>query len=100
VYDRWLFFFVFQAEDGIRDFHVTGVQTCALPIYRTVGSLMTMREDLVFINIKDDHNTIRQTVSEELHRIYPVYEQDKDNVIGVRSEERRVEKECRCRWWP
>src|SRR5690606_791769 len=26
----WLFFF--QAEDGIRDFHVTGVQTCALPI--------------------------------------------------------------------
>src|SRR5690606_18184930 len=29
-----LFFFFFQAEDGIRDFHVTGVQTCALPIYR------------------------------------------------------------------
>src|SRR5579883_3540836 len=28
-------FFFFQAEDGIRDFHVTGVQTCALPIYRT-----------------------------------------------------------------
>src|SRR5690606_39504641 len=26
------FFFFFQAEDGIRDFHVTGVQTCALPI--------------------------------------------------------------------
>src|SRR5690606_39707091 len=26
-------FFFFQAEDGIRDFHVTGVQTCALPIY-------------------------------------------------------------------
>src|SRR5207302_4468826 len=28
--------FFFQAEDGIRDFHVTGVQTCALPICRTV----------------------------------------------------------------
>src|SRR5690606_39445666 len=28
-------FFFFQAEDGIRDFHVTGVQTCALPIYWT-----------------------------------------------------------------
>src|SRR5690606_40021834 len=26
-------FFFFQAEDGIRDFHVTGVQTCALPIW-------------------------------------------------------------------
>src|SRR2546425_11375921 len=29
-----LFFFFFQAEDGIRDKLVTGVQTCALPIYR------------------------------------------------------------------
>src|SRR5690606_40228456 len=29
---RAVFFFFFQAEDGIRAFHVTGVQTCALPI--------------------------------------------------------------------
>src|SRR6266850_5709347 len=29
-------FFFFQAEDGIRDYKVTGVQTCALPIYRIV----------------------------------------------------------------
>src|SRR2546429_3290878 len=29
-----LVFFFFQAEDGIRDVAVTGVQTCALPIYR------------------------------------------------------------------
>src|SRR5437870_9593545 len=29
-----LFFFFFQAEDGIRDGHVTGVQTCALPIWQ------------------------------------------------------------------
>src|SRR5690606_29165979 len=29
----FVWFFFFQAEDGIRDFHVTGVQTCALPIY-------------------------------------------------------------------
>src|SRR6266496_6618713 len=28
------FFFFFQAEDGIRDLYVTGVQTCALPILR------------------------------------------------------------------
>src|SRR5690606_39648283 len=28
------FFFFFQAEDGIRAFHVTGVQTCALPILK------------------------------------------------------------------
>src|SRR5690606_40139607 len=31
-----VFFFFFQAEDGIRDFHVTGIQTCALPIYMAV----------------------------------------------------------------
>src|SRR2546426_9466286 len=31
MYDS-LFFFFFQAEDGIRDYKVTGVQTCALPI--------------------------------------------------------------------
>src|SRR5207302_5430170 len=30
---KYILFF-FQAEDGIRDFHVTGVQTCALPIYQ------------------------------------------------------------------
>src|SRR4030066_672385 len=33
----FLFFFFFQAEDGIRDSSVTGVQTCALPIY-SLGS--------------------------------------------------------------
>src|SRR4029077_5618445 len=32
-YLLWLFFFFFQAEDGIRDSSVTGVQTCALPIW-------------------------------------------------------------------
>src|SRR5438093_8514794 len=31
-------FFFFQAEDGIRDWSVTGVQTCALPISRELGS--------------------------------------------------------------
>src|SRR5690606_41200317 len=45
------FRFFFQAEDGIRDFHVTGVQTCALPIYvlnaalrrRTIGRAAGVR---------------------------------------------------------
>src|SRR5690625_7277610 len=32
--------FFFQAEDGIRDGHVTGVQTCALPIYRKSASFV------------------------------------------------------------
>src|ERR1039457_2707674 len=34
VFVGFLFFFFFQAEDGIRDYKVTGVQTCALPISR------------------------------------------------------------------
>src|SRR5256885_4620381 len=37
TYDVGLYgFFFFQAEDGIRDYKVTGVQTCALPIYLQV----------------------------------------------------------------
>src|SRR5688500_19360743 len=32
--------FFFQAEDGIRDYKVTGVQTCALPIFRSWKELM------------------------------------------------------------
>src|SRR2546430_10522742 len=33
----WVFLFFFQAEDGIRDLTVTGVQTCALPIYASAS---------------------------------------------------------------
>src|SRR2546422_1922915 len=41
-------FFFFQAEDGIRDVAVTGVQTCALPIYRTDATLTLRYGDDVF----------------------------------------------------
>src|SRR3712207_9483213 len=37
-------FFFFQAEDGIRDIGVTGVQTCALPIWTTVAQVRLDRE--------------------------------------------------------
>src|SRR2546426_8575477 len=42
VYIKFVFFF-FQAEDGIRDYKVTGVQTCALPIFTShlVGNFST-----------------------------------------------------------
>src|SRR5690606_40234776 len=47
--DRRPCFFFFQAEDGIRDFHVTGVQTCALPICRwTKESTGVFRESDFF----------------------------------------------------
>src|SRR5256885_10301300 len=45
---RRVCFFFFQAEDGIRDYKVTGVQTCALPIsFRTVPRTATGRRDSV-----------------------------------------------------
>src|ERR1017187_4470715 len=40
----WFFFF-FQAEDGIRDTSVTGVQTCALPIYWTDPASLSGKTD-------------------------------------------------------
>src|SRR5947209_20048674 len=42
-----VFFFFFQAEDGIRDIGVTGVQTCALPIYARFDKIEALRPDLV-----------------------------------------------------
>src|SRR5207248_8297124 len=79
-----LFFFFFQAEDGIRDRTVTGVQTCALPIYQPEGvsemhapselDALLPRADFVILTIPHTPET--------------------------RSEERRVGKECRSRWWP
>src|SRR5437773_9491468 len=42
----FFFFFFFQAEDGIRDRDVTGVQTCALPIYPQPSQVL---KDLIFV---------------------------------------------------
>src|SRR2546426_9139088 len=44
-YVRYFFFFFFQAEDGIRDYKVTGVQTCALPI--SVVSVTTAKPEVI-----------------------------------------------------
>src|SRR5437879_12872248 len=63
--------FFFQAEDGIRDTSVTGVQTCALPIFLTSRPMQRYESDL-----RPDFPEARD------HR-------------RVRSEERRVGKECR-----
>src|SRR5438046_10273694 len=44
--DMYIKFFFFQAEDGIRDWSVTGVQTCALPIYAVGGGRSTSTDDM------------------------------------------------------
>src|SRR5256885_14689538 len=43
-----IFFFFFQAEDGIRDYKVTGVQTCALPISGGKDSVVRRIADWAF----------------------------------------------------
>src|SRR5687768_18465220 len=89
------FCFFFQAEDGIRDVAVTGVQTCALPIYA---------EDYTDAEIKSIFSKIRS--GKELTREENLKFKSAMLVIFAewdwergRSEERRVGKECRSRWW-
>ncbi|MBL7850224.1 MAG: HlyC/CorC family transporter [Cyclobacteriaceae bacterium] len=50
---------------------------------RKISSLMTHRADIVFIDLRLDAHTLREIVKKELHRVYPVYETDKDKIIGV-----------------
>src|SRR5690606_40982143 len=45
--------FLFQAEDGIRDFHVTGVQTCALPISVPLGRLLCQVSRVVHLESRN-----------------------------------------------
>src|SRR3712207_6874716 len=94
-----LFFFFFQAEDGIRDIGVTGVQTCALPISilhlpgemtpgqfgptRRVG--LSARYSLTLTMSKTGMPSVIHTTR---------------GTPASRSEERRVGKECRSRWSP
>src|SRR5258708_23981406 len=95
-------FFFFQAEDGIRDDLVTGVQTCALPIFRrwplpsaTVASpadrAMTDMDDALTL---DNLKTLKAT--DEAGNLTLVAA----DRLESRSEERRVGKECRSRWSP
>lgn len=50
---------------------------------RRISSLMTSRGDLVYINVSDGFPAIRNIVKENLHRVYPVFEGNEDNIIGV-----------------
>src|SRR5690606_39457215 len=97
--------FFFQAEDGIRDFHVTGVQTCALPIYRTRTPSIKARgyAEVKFIDIHGLAGGLSLGATQAgwtmTHRAgldfgSPALEANRDH----RSEERRVGKECRYAW--
>src|SRR3712207_8797424 len=93
--------FFFQAEDGIRDIGVTGVQTCALPIFVA----QNVQNQLQYYNAQNAALTIVVPWSGEI--LAMVGSADFNNAaiegqvnITTRSEERRVGKECRSRWSP
>src|SRR2546421_4264981 len=99
----WLcgFFFFFQAEDGIRDLIVTGVQTCALPIFG-VCPVVPADGDGAPVGRRPDADDVARGVDlrdRDLERD-PVDAIAGEEVLAARSEERRVGKECRSRWSP
>src|SRR5438445_10111568 len=92
------FFFFFQAEDGIRDIGVTGVQTCALPI-----SARAFAGQPVEYALRDPRSgRILVATGNPFYGPKIFYTDDPagewQQAEGVRSEERRVGKECRCGW--
>src|SRR5699024_11528057 len=87
-------FFFFQAEDGIRDRNVTGVQSCALPISFDIrfGTLIRVHKFLFYRKI--DKKTLFILTD------YPGIAQKARTVaVHARSEERRVGKEGRTVSW-
>src|SRR2546426_8750051 len=84
-----ILFFFFQAEDGIRDYKVTGVQTCALPIFTANAAAGG-----------DPPRETASAISSEAPVGGTVSGSQFDRERWRRSEERRVGKECRSRWSP
>src|SRR3712207_6983509 len=92
--------FFFQAEDGIRDIGVTGVQTCALPIYVLTYSDARANLKEVMDRVVEDRTQIVIT-RQKSEAVVLVSLADWNAVEEtMRSEERRVGKECRSRWSP
>src|SRR5207247_7886119 len=93
---RYFIFFFFQAEDGIRDPLVTGVQTCALPIL-LVSAQTRLSIDPARLYLAGFSGTARVAL-----RLAVALRGHVAGVIavgGARSEERRVGKECRWGGW-
>src|SRR2546429_4633582 len=97
---RVVVFFFFQAEDGIRDVAVTGVQTCALPISAN-RSFLEVSEGLEarYTGVRNWSFYARGEWSQTDGNQDEV-ETETDPSAPPRSEERRVGKECRSRWSP
>src|SRR5262249_61069849 len=94
----WVMFF-FQGEEGIRDWSVTGVQTCALPIYRSVDD-RSPAEAIELALVDDGVDAYRKLERSMLvvHDGCAHIRNVQIHRIAERSEERRVGKESRTRW--
>src|SRR2546430_5782217 len=96
----YFFSFFFQAEDGIRDLTVTGVQTCALPI-----SALRLHQRLgEAIRVGDGVLKYDDVLPGDLGGVVARPRRHWGRGVAAcpheRSEERRVGKECRSRWSP
>src|SRR5690606_40762091 len=85
-------YFFFQAEDGIRDFHVTGVQTCALPIsIRFIGQAIE-HEARRQIDILEEGGVIEQETR--------LFDPEKGVTRSMRTKEEEIGRaSCRERVW-
>src|SRR5437764_10745224 len=101
-------FFFFQAEDGIRDTSVTGVQTCALPIsLPPIDAFQPLAGDDELIDqlpLAPRQPRACERHANDLELLQALIDVGSDrsergcHVDFRRSEERRVGKECRSRW--
>src|SRR5256885_3924678 len=103
------FFFFFQAEDGIRDYKATGVQTCALPISGV--RVLFLVPELAAPEAQPALEHEQLPYSLKPFHLHDFLEKVSDLLLETgaipqpirrvhRSEERRVGKECRSRWSP
>src|SRR5699024_11886697 len=92
-----IYFFFFQAEDGIRDRNVTGVQTCALPILGSILGLVFGEKAGIIKPLGDIFINLLFMVVVPLVFFSissAIANMDSMKRFGKRSEERRVGKEC------
>src|SRR5690606_40441381 len=89
--------FFFQAEDGIRAFHVTGVQTCALPISWSDDVNFDPSNGRGAPDASGNLNKPDYTIGQKAFALHNVQVRYVTPSEQLRSEERRVGKECSSR---
>src|SRR5439155_17604166 len=89
--------FFFQAEDGIRDGHVTGVQTCALPISNRGAPGLKGGRATIGATLLDVEGGFTDDILQQETRLNDPFLAIPQLYVAYRSEERRVGKECRSR---